>query len=194
MLRLGPNDALLIVDVQNDFCPGGALPVPAGDEVVPVLNQWLKTAAQMGGMPVFASRDWHPENHMSFRERGGPWPRHCVRGTPGAEFHPDLNLPDDARVINKATGPDRDAYSAFEGTNLARQLRQRGVKRVWVGGLAQEVCVHATVLDALKEGFETYVILHAMRPVDDESGRRALEEMRSAGAHIDETKPESVTR
>lgn len=176
-------DALLLVDVQKDFCPGGALAVPGGDEVVPVLNRWVK-AAEALGIPLYASRDWHPAGHASFRERGGPWPPHCVQGTPGAELHPDLRLPAGTVVVNKGTDPERESYSAFQGTGLAGILRAANVRRLWVGGLAQDYCVRATVLDALREGFGVRVILEATRPVNvrPEDGQRALQEMSAAGA------------
>src|ERR1041385_8482774 len=103
--QLGPADALIVVDVQNDFCPGGALAVAGGDEVIPVLNAWIK-AAKGAGAIIVASRDWHPANHVSFYERGGPWPKHCVQNTRGAKFHPLLKLPPAARVISKGTAPD----------------------------------------------------------------------------------------
>src|SRR5437868_3700655 len=123
-----PGDALLVVDVQNDFCPGGALAVPDGDEVVPILNRWIADAVA-ARVPVFASRDWHPENHISFKARGGPWPPHCIQNTPGAQFHPDLQLPRDIRIISKAETADVDAYSAFEGTDLSKRLREAGIQR-----------------------------------------------------------------
>jgi nicotinamidase/pyrazinamidase len=179
-------DALLIVDVQNDFCPGGALPVPAGDEVVPLLNSWIEKA-QRERIPVFASRDWHPLGHVSFRERGGPWPPHCVQGTSGAAFHPSLRLPENASIISKGEHPDRDSYSAFGGTSLADELRRAGVKRLWVGGLAQDYCVRATALDGVREGFEVHLIVNSTRPVNvhPDDGRRALEDMKDAGVILD---------
>ncbi len=185
-LRAG--DALLIVDVQPDFCPGGALPVPEGDRVVPVLNRWLG-GAQQRQIPVYASRDWHPPDHPSFRSQGGPWPAHCVQDTPGAAFHPDLELPVQAVRICKGTRLDRDQLSAFDETGLAAHLRERGVKRLWVGGLALDVCVQATVLDARAAGFETHVLVPATRAVDAAAGRRALAKMREAGAHLEGTLP-----
>ena len=175
--------ALLIVDVQNDFLPGGALAVPRGDEVVPLLNRAIDAAGR-GGAPVFASRDWHPENHCSFRARGGLWPPHCVAGTPGAAFAPTLALPRDAVVIGKATTADADAYSAFAGTDLAARLRALGVRRLVVGGLATDYCVLNTVRDALKEGFEVALLEDAIRAVDVKpgDGERARQAMRAAGA------------
>lgn len=183
LLRKG--DALVVVDVQNDFCPGGALPVPEGDRVVPVINAWIR-AARGAGVPVFASRDWHPPGHASFRERGGPWPPHGVQGSWGARFHPDLELPPEAVVVDKGTDPDRDAYSAFEGTDLARRLREAGARRLWVGGLALDYCVRATVLDALRNGFAVRLLRDATRPVEVRpgDGDRALGEMAAAGAEI----------
>jgi nicotinamidase/pyrazinamidase len=175
--------ALLIVDVQRDFLPGGALAVPKGDEVVPVLNRYIG-AAKERGVPVFASRDWHPGRHCSFREQGGPWPPHCVADTPGAAFAPGLALPAEAEIISKATTESPDAYSAFAGTGLARRLRRRGVKRLLIGGLATDYCVLNTVRDALAEGFEVRLLADAIRAVDVEpgDGERAAREMREAGA------------
>ena len=186
---LHPGDALIIVDVQNDFCPGGALPVSEGDEVVPVLNEWIERA-RVGGVPVFASRDWHPASHISFKQRGGPWPPHCVQDTPGAAFHPGLKLPSNIEIISKAETPDEDSYSAFGGTNLAEELRRQGVKRVWIGGLTQDYCVRFTALDAIKEGFEVHVIVEATRAVNvqPDDGRRALEDIQRAGGILEETR------
>jgi nicotinamidase/pyrazinamidase len=174
---------VLIVDVQVDFLPGGKLAVGRGDEVVHVLNRYA-AAASRRSLPVFASRDWHPRNHCSFRDRGGPWPEHCVAGTPGAAFAPGLELPRGAVVISKATTPDADAYSAFQGTDLAQRLRKQGVKRLLVGGLATDYCVLNTVLDARKEGFGVLLLADAIRAVDVEpgDGERAVRDMRSAGA------------
>lgn len=185
--KLSENDALLVVDVQNDFCPGGALAVDEGDAVVPVLNDWIQRA-QAAGAAVIASRDWHPADHCSFEAQGGPWPEHCVQDTEGAAFHPDLQLPDDARIVSKGKAQDRDNYSAFDDTGLAEELHQRGIERVWVGGLAQDVCVRATVLDACEAGFDTRLIADATRPVDVNpgDGERAIEAMRAAGARIEQ--------
>ena len=177
------HDALLLVDVQRDFCPGGFLPIPQGDEVVPVLNRWIG-AASAAGVPVYASRDWHPADHVSFQDQGGPWPVHCVQDTPGASFHPDLALPNDAVIISKAQEVDKDAYSALDGTGLTERLRKAGVKRLWIGGLAQDVCVKATVLDALRDGFEVVLIEGGARPVTKQGGREALDAMKGAGAQV----------
>jgi nicotinamidase/pyrazinamidase len=184
--KLSGSDALVIVDLQNDFCSGGALPVEGGDDVVPVLNGWIEEAERAGAL-IVASRDWHPPDHVSFEERGGPWPRHCVQGTRGAEFHPGLRLPPGTMILSKATDPEREAYSDFEGTDLAERLRARGVRRLWVGGLALDYCVKATVLDARREGFETHLIESATRAVGIEPSdeNRALEEIRLSGAIIE---------
>lgn len=183
-VRLRPVDALLVVDVQRDFCPGGALPVAAGDEVLPALNDWIE-AARRAGATIVASRDWHPPDHVSFEHRGGPWPPHCLQDSEGAELHPDLGLPDEAILLSKGQSPHADAYSAFDGTGLSSLLRERDVHRVFVGGLAQDVCVRATVLDALRYGFETHVLVDATRPVNSREGERALREMEERGAILE---------
>jgi nicotinamidase/pyrazinamidase len=187
-MTLSASDALLVVDVQTDFCPGGSLAVREGDKVVPVLNEWIK-AAEAAGAPIFASRDWHPANHVSFRDRGGPWPPHCVQGTAGAGFHRDLKLPESVQVISKADHPDEDSYSAFGGTDLAGRLRRLGIRRVWIGGLTQDYCVRETAFDALREGFEVHVIVDATRAVNvkPDDGLQALEDIRQAGGILEET-------
>ncbi|HIC89345.1 MAG TPA: nicotinamidase [Anaerolineae bacterium] len=176
--------AFIAVDVQNDFCPSGALPVPGGDQVVPVLNEYIRRFRAVGA-PIYATRDWHPANHMSFKEQGGIWPVHCVQNTPGAEFRSDLDLPEDVVVISKATEPDQEAYSGFQGTDLAADLRARSVKQVFIGGLATDYCVKSTVLDSLEAGFETYLLTDASRGVDVQPGdsEKAIEGMIAAGAH-----------
>jgi len=181
-----PDDALIIVDVQIDFCPGGALPIENGDAVVPVLNRWIAAAVD-ARVPIVASRDWHPRHHLSFVEAGGEWPVHCVQDSPGARFHPELKLPGATIVVTKGVRFDRDQYSAFDQTGLATELRKQRITRVWVGGLAQDVCVRATVLDAAREGFETIVIADATCPVTRAGGDRANEDMRQAGARFETT-------
>ncbi|PSJ21693.1 nicotinamidase [Halomonas sp. ND22Bw] len=156
-LDYGPADALLVVDMQNDFCEGGPLAVAGGNALVPGINAEI-AAARAGGALIVASRDWHPIDHVSFDHRGGPWPVHCVQDTPGAAFHPDLDLDADTLRVSKATAFDADAYSAFDATGLAGYLRERGVTRVVVCGLALDVCVRATVLDARRHGFETLLL------------------------------------
>ncbi len=181
--ELQPGDALIIVDVQNDFCPGGALPIERGDEVVPVLNEWI-AAAQASDTPVFASRDYHPQGHMSFDESGGPWPLHCIQDTDGAQFHPDLALPDNAVVVTKGVRLDQDQNSAFDQTGLATELKKQNVERVFVGGLAEDVCVLATVLDGRREGLDVILIQDATRPVTAEGGDSARQQMQDAGVRL----------
>lgn len=176
-------DALLVVDVQNDFLPGGSLGVPDGDAVVPVLNRYIQAFADRD-LPIFFTRDWHPENHCSFQKQGGPWPPHCVAGTDGAAFASELAQPDEISVVSKAQSPESDAYSGFEQTELANELRNRGVERVYVGGLATDYCVLNTVKDALSNGFEVLLLTDAIRAVnvEPEDGSRAIEEMLGLGA------------
>lgn len=176
-----PHDALLVVDVQPDFCPSGALPIADGDHVVPVINEWID-AALAAGIPIYASRDWHPAHHLSFQEQGGPWPAHCVQDTPGAAMHPDLHLPPSTFVITKGCRLDVDQYSAFDQTGAARHMLDRKVRRVWVAGLALDVCVRATVLDARQLGLEVNVILAGCRAVTPQGGDKARADMAAAGA------------
>ena len=179
-----PKQALIVVDVQNDFCPGGTLGVPQGDEVVEALNQQIDRFLERGA-PVYKSRDWHPPTTKHFTDYGGTWPVHCVQNTKGAEFHPDLR--DDPRitVISKGLG-NSDCFSAFDETDLASRLHQQGVEEVVVGGLASDYCVKNTVLDALKLGFKVKALENAMRAVELQpgDGDRAIAEMRAAGAEI----------
>jgi len=168
--------ALMIIDVQNDFCPGGALPVPDGDKVVPVINNLMDKFDL-----VIASRDWHPEQTVHFEK----WPEHCVRNTQGAEFHPGLNTSKIDRVISKGTGNKDDGYSAFESEelDLAAFLKEKGVEELYFTGLATEYCVKASALDAVKNGFKTYVISDAIRGIDVNPGdiEKAVKEMKEAG-------------
>jgi nicotinamidase/pyrazinamidase len=177
--------ALIVVDVQNDFCPGGSLAVANGDKVVAPLNKLMNEFLDRGE-PVFKTRDWHSPRTVHFSAYGGTWPVHCVAGTPGAEFHPDLL--DDPRItiISKGIDESADGYSGFDGTDLARLLREEGVEQVWVGGLATDYCVKRTVLDARLEGFEVKALADAMRAVNlaPNDGAKAIAEMRDAGAEI----------
>ncbi len=174
-----PNDALLIVDVQNDFLPGGSLAVPKSDEIVPVLNRYLNI---FSALPVFATRDWHPLQHCSFRAQGGPWPPHCVAGTSGAAFAATLQLPLSAVIVSKATALEQDAYSGFQGTDLDSLLRAGGINRLFIGGLATDYCVLNTVRDALKLGYRVLLLGDAIRAVMPDDGQRAEMEMISLGA------------
>ncbi len=181
---LRPGDALIIVDVQNDFCPGGALPIEHGDDVVPVLNRWI-AAAVARRVPIYASRDWHPVGHISFGQQGGLWPPHCIQDSDGARFHPQLQLPDSVMKITKGVRFDQDQNSVFDQTGLTQQLRLTGIKRLWVGGLAEDVCVLATVLDARRYGFDVVVIEDATKPVSADGREQARRQMGAAGAAFD---------
>lgn len=181
--EIGKDEALVIVDVQNDFLPGGALAVDDGDAVIPVLNEFV-SFFMARKLPAFATADWHPADHCSFAENGGPWPSHCVADSPGAQFAEDLDLPDDVRIVRKGTAADQEAYSGFQGTDLADQLHAHAVRRILVGGLTTDYCVLNTVIDALTEGFEVVLLSHAMRAVNlgPGDGARALESMLERGA------------
>jgi nicotinamidase/pyrazinamidase len=176
------SEALLVIDVQNDFTPGGALAVPHGDEVIARINELI---ASGDFSPVLATRDWHPPDHGSFAPEG-PWPVHCVAGTPGAELHPGLDRAGIDEVVDKGQDRGTEGYSAFDGTGLAEILRADRVDAVTVVGLATDYCVRATALDALREGFAVTVVSAGTRPVDVEAGdgERALEEIRAAGGSV----------
>jgi nicotinamidase/pyrazinamidase len=177
--------ALIVVDVQNDFCPGGSLAVAHGDEVVAPLNKLIGEFLDRDE-PVYKTRDWHPPKTKHFQAFGGVWPVHCVRETHGSEFHQDLSDDPRATIVSKGMDESADGYSGFDGTNLAQLLREEGVNEVWVGGLATDYCVKHTVLDALREGFEVKALADAMRAVNvnPDDGAKAIDEMREAGAKI----------
>lgn len=190
MLVANEKAALLIVDVQKDFCPGGALPAPGGDRIIPALNRRLEEA-RARGMAVYVSRDWHPKVTSHFEEYGGEWPPHCMQGSAGAQFHGDLKLPADAIVISKGDDAARPGYSAFDGhtsdgKTLLHDLRDRHVARLYVGGIATDYCVKATVLDAAQAGLDVRVLGDAIAGIDVRPGDavRALEEMSRAGARV----------
>lgn len=174
--------ALVVVDVQKDFCPGGALAVKDGDQVVPVLNNYIKIFREAKA-PIIFTRDWHPSDHSSFKSQGGVWPPHCIQNTEGAKFHSDLLVFPDGEIVSKAEKKD-EAYSFFKGTELARKLHQRGIKRLFVGGLATDYCVKETVLDGLRYGFEVYHLDDASRGVNVDPGdsERALSMIVDRGA------------
>ena len=177
--------ALIVVDVQNDFCPGGSLAVAHGDEVIAPLNNLIKAFLDRGE-PVYKTRDWHPPQTKHFAGYGGLWPFHCIQNTSGAEFHPDLL--DDPRitVISKGIDDTADGYSGFDGTNLDELLRADGVSEIWVGGLATDYCVKATVIDGVRRGFKVKALAEAMRAVNvnPEDGANAVEQMKAVGAEI----------
>lgn len=191
MPNIKEGSCLIIVDVQNDFCPGGALGIEEGDQVVPVLNKWIGEFAKKG-MPVVYTQDWHPKDHLSFVENGGIWPPHCVQETGGAEFHPDLIVR--GKMCPKGFVSDKEAYSGFDGRLdgpngpvLAQWLKEQGVSRIYVGGLATDYCVKATALDGIKNGFEVVVIRDGIRAVDvnQGDGERAIEEMVDQGVMVE---------
>ncbi|MGD0330768.1 MAG: bifunctional nicotinamidase/pyrazinamidase [Nitrososphaeria archaeon] len=182
------NSALIVTDIQNDFCPGGALPVSEGDKIIPTVNRYIERFEKANSL-VIASRDWHPKNHISFKSRGGIWPEHCVQNTKGAEFHPNLRLPKKVQVISKADNPDKEAYSVFQGTGLDALLRKNAIKELFVAGLTTDYCVKNTVIDGLAMGYKVYLLVDAIKGVEVNPGdsQRAIEEMISKGAiKIDE--------
>ena len=182
-IKIDQGDALIIVDVQNDFLPGGALEVPNSDVIIPVLNRYIVLFSK-AGLPVVATRDWHPPDHCSFKNQGGLWPPHCVRRTKGAEFSPELELPENTIIVSKATSVESDAYSGFEGTNLDEILREKGIERLFIGGLATDYCVLNTVKDALKNGYKVFLLTDAIKAVNikPDDGAKAEKEMIEGGA------------
>ncbi len=180
-VKITPRDALILVDIQKDFLPGGALPVPEGDKVIEPANKYIELF-QKAGAPIFATRDWHPPNHISFKENGGLWPPHCVQNTEGAKFAEGLKLPPETFIINKGDRPEFDAYSGFQGTLLESLLRERGVRRIFVGGLATDYCVLNTVLGGLNLGFQVFWLSDASKGITPEGERKAEERMLTEGA------------
>lgn len=183
--RLTNQDALILVDLQNDFLPEGRLPVPSGDKVIPITNAYIDLFHQHS-RPVFATRDWHPPGHCSFNAAGGPWPQHCVADTEGAGLAAGLKLSSEDCIISKGTAKDRDAYSGFEGTDLHARLESLGVKRLFIGGLALDVCVLNTVIDALDLGYEVFLLKDASRAVNVQKGDgdKAIESIVARGAQM----------
>ncbi len=180
---LDSGDALLVADVQNDFLPGGSLAVPRSDEIIPLLNRYIELF-HAHGLPIFTIRDWHPPDHCSFLQQGGPWPPHCIAATPGAAFPAALALPGDIRIISKATGREKDAYSGFADTQLDALLQACNVRRLFVGGVATEYCVRNTVQDALQHQYTVFVLVDAVRALNlqADAGPQALEAMVHLGA------------
>lgn len=186
--------ALLVVDVQYDFLPGGALGVRDGDAILPKVNRAIELFERRG-LPVLASRDWHPPVTRHFKAYGGAWPPHCVQGTKGARFHRDLKLPKSAIVVSKGMDPEEESYSAFQaftkkGRDLESVLREFGVGELYIAGLATDYCVRASAIDAIKRGFRVRVLKDAIGGVDVKPGdsEQALKEMRAVGAQLLETK------
>jgi nicotinamidase/pyrazinamidase len=176
-------DALIIADIQNDFLPGGALGIAGGDRIIPTLQAYI-TTFQYHHLPIVLTRDWHPVNHCSFRGQGGPWPVHCVAGSPGSLPPANFPVPPTAFIIHKAMSPEKEAYSAFQDTTLHQQLRAQGVRRVFVGGLATDYCVLNTVKDALALAYDVCLLLDGIQAVnlDSDDGRKAVDEMIRLGA------------
>jgi len=184
-MQLRKNDALVIVDVQNDFCAGGSLATADGEEVAATLSTVARQFSQKN-LRIFATQDWHPEGHSSFQAQGGPWPQHCVEDSAGAAFHPNLRLPVGSSIVRKGSDTNVDAYSGFLDSNLEELLRAAEAKRLVVGGIATEYCVLNTVLDARKLGFDTYVLKDAIAAVNVEEGdgAAAIKKMEDAGATL----------
>lgn len=187
-IKFNKNDALLVVDIQYDFLPGGALGVPLGDQVIPPIKD-LIMAATKGHATIIASRDWHPANHISFHEQGGPWPPHCVQNTPGAKFHESLQYPKDTIIVSKATNSDKDVYSAFhaeteKGVPLPKILEEHNIKRIIICGLCLDYCVKASSLDLIKEGYETLVVLNATKAINEEDGLETIRLLTSFGVQF----------
>jgi nicotinamidase-related amidase len=179
--EIRPDDALVVVDVQHDFMPGGSLGVEAGERILDPIDDLASRFAR-----VYATRDWHPADHSSFAQYGGPWPVHCVAGTHGAAFHPDLDLQKVDMVVEKGTDRETDGYSAFAATRLEADLRAHGIRRLFICGLATDYCVKASALDARAAGFEVVVIEDAAAAVNVDPGdeERALRAVRDAGAQV----------
>ncbi len=182
-ISLQNHDALIVVDMQNDFLPGGSLAVSGGETIIPLLNQYM-AEFKAHSLPVFATRDWHPADHCSFRQQGGPWPVHCVAGTVGAEFHPALEWPAGTHIVSKAIASGKDAFSGFEDTKLDVMLKLQGIQRLFIGGVATEYCVLNTVRDALHAGYQVYVLKDAIRAIGlkQDDGLQAVETMIKLGA------------
>ncbi|MBN3039957.1 MAG: nicotinamidase [Candidatus Omnitrophica bacterium] len=178
--------ALIMVDVQNDFCPGGKLAVPEGDKVVPGLNGYARLFSEKN-LPIFASRDWHPVLTGHFKKYGGDWPEHCVQGTEGAQFHPDLFLPSGTIIISKGMDPKKDSYSVFSGydssgTSFLEILKKISIDELFIGGLATDYCIKHSTLDALKKGIKVKLLIDAIKGVEELDSEAAIREMLAAGA------------
>ncbi|MEM1693387.1 MAG: nicotinamidase [Ignisphaera sp.] len=184
-IKILPIDALTIVDMQNDFMPGGALPVPNALTIIPAINRYIEMFKRAKAV-IVATRDWHPPNHISFNTRGGPWPPHCIQNTWGAQFHPDIGLPRDSIVISKAFREDREAYSGFKETELDEILKSRGVKRLFIAGVATEYCVKATAEDGVRLGYQVFLLSDAIKGIDRPEGSeaKAIEELLDKGVVV----------
>jgi nicotinamidase/pyrazinamidase len=182
------NKALLIVDIQNDFCPGGALGVSEGDRIIPTVNKYIQLFEQKQ-LLLFFSRDWHPSETIHFQEKGGPWPPHCIQGTNGAKFHPDLRIPENAVILSKGMDPNLDSYSVFEAfdedlLSFPELLRKQEITELFIGGMATDYCVRTTSLDALKQGLNIHVLVDAVKGIDAINSDKTLEEIQSKGGDL----------
>lgn len=184
-ITLQQGDALIVVDMQNDFLPGGSLAVPGGETIIPLLNQYMAWFAALH-LPIFATRDWHPANHCSFLQQGGPWPPHCVANSSGADFHPALAWPANTHIISKATTAEKDAYSGFEDADLDAMLWSQGAQRLFIGGVATEYCVLNAVKDVLHKAYQVFVLEDAIRAINlkQDDGLQATQTMTELGAHL----------
>lgn len=181
-VKLSDIDALIVVDMQNDFMPYGVLPVPEADKIVPIINRYIERFENRG-LSVFLTRDWHPKDHISFKGYGGVWPPHCIAQTKGADFHPDLRIPVDNKfIISKGTSKDFDAYSGFQGTILESLLKERGIKRVFICGVATDFCVKNTLIGAINLGFKAFLLEDAVKGVFEDASKQAVDFMLTKGA------------
>lgn len=179
------NSALIVVDMQNDFLPGGSLEVPNSDTIIPIINEYIEFFEKHQSLIVF-TRDWHPENHISFKENGGIWPRHCIQNTKGAEIHSEIYIPKESLIISKAFEPTIEAYSGFQNTNLHEELQRRNIKNLYICGVATDYCVLNTVIDALEKGYKVYLLVDAIKGVDikPNDSEEAIKKMISKGAEL----------
>lgn len=181
MLRITPQDALIVVDMQNDFMPYGVLPVKDADKIVPIINEYIDIFSEKN-LPVFFTRDWHPENHISFKGYGGIWPFHCIQNTEGAKFHPDLKIPlDNKFIISKGFLPDFDAYSGFQNTVLDSLLKERGIRRIFICGVATDFCVKNTAIGGFNLGYNVFLFKDAIKPVFEDKEKDVLDNLMENG-------------
>ena len=182
-MKPNKDSALIVTDVQIDFCPGGALQVKDGDKIIPVLNKYIEIF-EKEGLPVYYTRDWHPSNHCSFIGNGGIWPLHCLQGSKGAEFHPELKITSNACMIYKATNPEKEAYSTFEHTDLHENLKKQKIHMLYIGGLATDYCIKNSVIDACHLGYKVFVLMDGIKGVEVNPGEsaRALRMMKDVGS------------
>ncbi len=186
-IAITQKDALIVVDMQNDFMPGGALPVPKSDTIIPAVNRYIKLFLE-ASRPIYFTRDYHPKDHISFKEYGGLWPAHCVAGSKGAELAEALLLPQDNRfIISKGTSKEFDAYSGFQGTILHELLQERGIKRLFLCGVATEYCVYNTAIGAINLGYQTFILKDAIKDIEEQGSQKVLDTLLNQGAVVAES-------